>query len=239
MSVPTPHAARSSAIPDPRARRSRCSAAPRSYWEYGPAGRRAHRRDRARLPRRPPRSRAGHRPAAARSGSSVPTCPASASPTPMTEAPHSIDGYARWLGGVRRGARPAGAAGGARALLRIDGRHPRDRRRAAAHARSSWSTRSRPTRKVGAGVMITRLTRAFYGVVARAAEARSRTRLLRNWLDRAVHEHDAGEDRRPDAAPLDPRGAPPLLQRLLRPAHRRRGVRRVARAPTSARRRPA
>ena len=60
-----------------------------------------------------------------------PDLPGFGASTPMTEAPHSIEGYARWLGGFLDALGPPRRGRAARALVRIDDHHPRDRGRAA------------------------------------------------------------------------------------------------------------
>jgi pimeloyl-ACP methyl ester carboxylesterase len=109
-----------------------------------------------------------------------PDLPGFGASTPMTEAPHSIEGYARWFGafieslglstppvvlghsfGSMVSTRAIAAGMPARALILVN------------------PIATDP--KVGAGVAMTRLTRAFYGV-SRGLPKPVANALLRNWL---------------------------------------------------------
>jgi Predicted hydrolases or acyltransferases (alpha/beta hydrolase superfamily) len=79
--------------------------------------------------------------------------------------------------------------------------------------------------KTAAGVGITRLTRAFYGV-SRASDG-DRAPPARQLARRAVHEHEPGHHGRQAVAHVGARGASPLFQWILRPEDRCGGLRRI------------
>lgn len=178
MSVPTPHAALLSEIPI-REHEVEVLGSSTHYWEYGPKDAEhtiviahGYRGDHH-----------GFEPVIARMPQLRiigPDLPGFGSSTPMTEASHNIDGYRRWLAGFIEAlglptppvvlghsfgsmvATRAIAEGmPARALILVN------------------PIATDP--KIGAGVGITRLTRAFYGA-SRGLPRPLANALLRNWL---------------------------------------------------------
>ena len=115
-------------------------------------------------------------PGCPRSGSSAPTCPGFGSSTPMTEAPHTHRGLralARRPSSMRSGCRRRRSCS-----VTPSDRWSRPARSPTAcrRARSSWSTRSPPTRKVGAGVGDDPSDPRVLRRLPRAADAASPTR---------------------------------------------------------------
>jgi pimeloyl-ACP methyl ester carboxylesterase len=178
MSVPTPHAELLSRIPITE-HQVEVLGGTTHYWEYGPRDSRftiviahGYRGDHH-----------GFEPVIARMPQVRiigPDLPGFGASTPMTEAPHSIAGYARWLGafidslGLPTPPVVLGHSFGSMVSTRaIAGGLP---------ARALILVNPIATDpKVGAGVAMTRLTRAFYGA-SRGLPKPLANALLRNWL---------------------------------------------------------
>ncbi len=192
MTVPTPHAAALARIPV-REGSVEVLGSTTKYWEYGPA-------DAAHTVVIAHGYRGDHHglePVIALLPEVrfiSPDLPGFGDSTPMTEAPHSIEGLRALAGRFPRRARAPRRGRAARALVRIDGHHPRDRGRsrdARSHpdqpdldrpAQGRWACDERPDPR-----LLRRRPQA-----ARAP----RPRAARQLGHRADHERDAGQDPR-------------------------------------------